>query len=112
MAWHNLVVLACFVVYLCSVLGAVTLWMSILESLNTHRSPEDQIPVFKTRWRDHTWWIDHFAKHGPFSFFRIFLPEYRRAFPESRVPAWFIFCFTVLCLDVVVSALLLSRWYP
>jgi hypothetical protein len=110
-ARHNLALLACFLVYLSSVLGAVTLWMSILESLNTRRSPEDQIPVFKTRWRDHTWWMDHFAKYGPFSTFRVFLPEYRREFPESRTPVWFIFCLTILCIDVGLAAVLLSHWY-
>ena len=110
MAWHYFVLLGCFLVWLCSVLGAVTLHMTIIDGLNTRRSADDQIPVSNLGLEAQDWWMDHFVKHGPFGFYRILLPEYRREFPTSRAPIWFIACVVAICLDAAASLVLMSKW--
>jgi hypothetical protein len=109
-AWHYFVLLGCFMVWLCSCLGAVTLQMTIVDGLNSRRSADDQIPISNERLQATAWWMRHFARHGPFSYYRVLLPEYRREFPASRAPAWYVTCVIVTCLDAAASLLLIGKW--
>jgi hypothetical protein len=111
-ALHNLVVLGLWLIGMCFGLAYVALWINILESLNSRRSAEDQIPVFNMRWKDHAWWLDQLATHGPFGSHRALLSEYRRQFPESQAPSWFISCFVMPYLSWGACVIMLFRWYP
>lgn len=62
--------------------------MGIVDSINTLRPPDDQIPVFVTSWEELRKSLDTAEKYG-FFFQRSLIWEFREKFPNSSLPYWY-----------------------
>jgi hypothetical protein len=85
---HQLIAAALCLVGGIGGLAAALARMSIMDSLNTLRPADDQIPVFVTPWAEFTEHLDTAQRYG-FFLQRELIWEFRDKFPRSSSPYWY-----------------------